>query len=1802
MSFKAHLFLFLKINQLKSKINISIKLIKNALWVLFVLTYFFICSVVQAADGDKDPSFLPGVNGFDDYVRVTAIQSDGKIIVGGDFTRYGGNIGRNRIARLNIDGSLDMSFDPGTGANDEVYWLVVLSDGKIMIGGEFTTYNGVTRNCIARLNSDGTLDATFDSSVGANGIIGNIAIQSDNKIVIGGYFTSYDGVGRSHIARLNTDGTLDATFNPGTGFNANIYGMDLQSDGKIVVGGNFTTYNGASVNYIARINSDGTRDATFNMGSGFNVFGFVYDLAVQTDDKIVVGGNFNSYNGTAGNKLVRLNSDGTLDGSFSSGSGTVGDIECIDIQSDEKIIIGGYFSVYNGVTRNYIARLNIDGSLDGSFDPGVGIVGDEILNISIQSDGEIIIGGYFSGYAGVSKNFIARLNIDGTLDTDFNPGNGAGADDEVENLSLQSNGKIIIGGYFPYYNAVATNNIARLNTDGTLDTSFNPGTGANSFIKDNTIDSDGKIIIGGNFTSFNGIGRNRIARLNADGSLDTSFNPGTGANGLVNTVEIQSDGKIMIGGSFTNYDGSICNRIARLNADGTLDTSFNLGTGANGNVYAIFAQYDDKLVVAGNFTSYDGVSANRIIRLNADGTQDTGFNFGTGANNYIHNLNIQPDGKIIIIGFFTTYNGSSRNKIARLNADGSLDSSFDPGVGPSSYVYDVDFQFDGKMILVGDFIEYDGNICNRIARLNTDGSFDTSFNAGVGIDDYVSAVLLQPDGDIIIGGWFENYNNIYTRRITRVLSSFQTISPYVFTGSRGSTTSTSIVMKGFVTGTGGDNPERVIEWGTTSGNYINSCTAGIGGEGSYSCIISGLSYDETYYIRARATNSIGTSYGQELVYSHIAQLIEQIVPNEFQGGGVAQGWKGDEDTWAYQLPFDFTFYGVTYTAGTSIGITSNGQICFEDSTTCADYENDIASTSHGPFIVPLWMDLDSTTTGDVYITENPDNFVIRWESEEYNVPGISINFEAILYSNGNIKFNYGNQSAPSSIGASVGLAKGDGNYVASVYDGRDDFDNIDTSAWGDYAVPVVTAAAATLPATSITATTAIGNANVSDTGGDNPNREIQWGITTGVYTESCSAGVGATGDYSCNLTALNPETTYYFRARVTNSAGVSYGNELNFTTLANSGSGEPQILTSSPPNSATGIQVDSDLALNFDEAVKVGIGNVLLKKKNDDSVIETIDITSANITGWGTPNLIINPSNNLPFNTEIYVNIDSGAILDNLDNPFLGISDNSTWSFITIADDSTEETSQDLVNDDTDEDEDDLSVNIIRIKDITRDSLKLRVKVKHSNNSEFDFKVEIKNKKTGQKQKYKFKKIKASDNGRCTLNIKNLLPGTEYVLRVKVSEKGEDDYSDFSDFKKAKTQEGDIYDSGHEYIDEKVNLEAEPDLRDDNLSLDITNEELASLSDDKNNSKDDPKDNGEQIVNNPDSELVFEEENNKNTIVDQLIGIAANTAVIGGLLWAVIKTFSTAPNPFIPLTPAPLRASLDLRLRNSIRRRFFGMLNLFPFVNISSKDRISFPFYRYDAYKVWGVVFDSYTKQPLADAIVYLMNYEKERMVDLKITDENGRFGFLIGEDGKYAVRVKIGEYSIATNKSEDSLYGDLYTEPIDLKKGDVFDLSISLEAKNFNWNNFTQKVIVKYNSFFFRFIKNLLNLVYIIGIIISVYNIIYYPGLLNYLMLIFYVSLIFYNILFKDNKKFGSVIQKINRSPLPFSVVALHDISTGERINFAISDVLGRYYLLMKDGNYVLKLKCIDIKGNNFEKEGMESVTRGIFKKDLEI
>ena len=320
-------------------------------------------------------------------ILTVAVQADGKILAGGIFTNIGGQT-RNFIARLDAVTGIADSFNPN--ASTAVFSIALQADGRVLAGGLFTTIGGQTRNRIARL--DAVTGAADSFNPNANDAIYSIAVQPDGKVLAGGIFTSIGGQPRNRIARLNVaTGTADS-FDPNA--NNDINSIALQADGKILIGGFVTTLapNGGAAttrNRVARLEIDGRVDQTLN---NLNLDGSVFAVAVQADGKILIGGAFLNIIGVAQPYLARLNTDGTPDFTFQPFPNGV--VYSIALQSNGQILVGGDFTFIGSQTRNRIARLGAPTGLADSFNPNAS---DTVFSIAVQTDGKILAAGNFIG-------------------------------------------------------------------------------------------------------------------------------------------------------------------------------------------------------------------------------------------------------------------------------------------------------------------------------------------------------------------------------------------------------------------------------------------------------------------------------------------------------------------------------------------------------------------------------------------------------------------------------------------------------------------------------------------------------------------------------------------------------------------------------------------------------------------------------------------------------------------------------------------------------------------------------------------------------------------------------------------------------------------------------------------------------------------------------------------------------------------------------------------------------------------------------------------------------------------------------------------------------------------------------------------------------------------------------------------------------------------------------------------------------------------------------------------------------------
>ena len=336
--------------------------------------------------------------------------------------------------------------------------------------------------------------------------------------------------------------------------------------------------------------------------------------ADEQGTKLILGGDFTTVSDYDGQRICRIiKSTGNVDNTFDVGTGFNDDVLSLNVLADNSIIVGGSFTSFNGTTSNRITKLSVNGAIDSSFNTntGTGFNGD-VYAVSIQSDGKIIVGGNFTEFNTVSRNKIARLNSNGTLDTSFNPGTGiVGSGQSIFAIEIQSTEKIIIGGNFSNYDTFFPDNIARLNTDGSFDNTFLASANGVVLTIQRMPSSPffDELYIGGGFTECNTVSRNRIARLNADGSLDGGFNPGTGFNNTVRSIKRKTTGgstTIYVCGSFTTYDSATVTQLIQIDDTGGAVDSVN-GTFTSGSPSGIYVyESSDDLIAFGNFEYVDG--------------------------------------------------------------------------------------------------------------------------------------------------------------------------------------------------------------------------------------------------------------------------------------------------------------------------------------------------------------------------------------------------------------------------------------------------------------------------------------------------------------------------------------------------------------------------------------------------------------------------------------------------------------------------------------------------------------------------------------------------------------------------------------------------------------------------------------------------------------------------------------------------------------------------------------------------------------------------------------------------------------------------------------------------------------------------------------------------------------------------------------------------------------------------------------------------------------------------------------------
>ncbi len=764
-----------------------------------------------------DPTFQPVITRQSGFGSAVAIQPDGKILLAGGFNAVDGTA-RSGIVRFAANGSVDPTFKTGaiccgvSGAGGSeglaaISALTVQPDGRVLLGGSFTNVNGTARAGLARLNADGSLDPTFDPGTGLASTslsaallpVVSMIVQPDKKIVVGGYFTSVNGVPRSGLVRLNANGSVDTGFDPGTALSIGfpdfgpITGMALLSNGQLLVGGTFQAFADVKRPGLARLESNGSLDQTFNpaiylLGGTPTLSG----LNVQTDGAIIFSGNFGGIDDNPLSNLARLNSEGKWDPQFAAvidDPATETDT-VLNGQSGGKTLVYRQFNDANGDFHRVLTRLNADGSFDATFTlelaPSDGRIA--FRNVAVQTDGAVLAAGSFTTSGNSTAQGIVRVNSGGAVDAAFHPQLEVTetADADVLAVAIQGDGKVLVGGRFTRINGVSRAALARLNSDGTLDAAFAPvlrNDDSPVSVAALAVQPDGAILVGGIFTTVNGTIVNGIVRLTANGTVDTTFDVGAGtkdndgALGGVTALALQPDGKVLVAGGFTLLNSQSTPYLGRLNTNGSVDTGFTSGVGVcficdPPDIRHLGVLSNSLIMVSGVFNRVDVFSVNGVARLLTNGTVDLDFKSPVLNTEQVTGMTVGVNGEVTIaVTLGDTVDGANHTRLIRFNANGTVDSNFKPaeiaGEGlTTAPVTALQSDAQGRLILGGQFRAI-GEVAQRgIARLNGDGSLDTTFGAGAsGLgsavfpaprngDLLVTTIALEGKGSVLIGGSF----------------------------------------------------------------------------------------------------------------------------------------------------------------------------------------------------------------------------------------------------------------------------------------------------------------------------------------------------------------------------------------------------------------------------------------------------------------------------------------------------------------------------------------------------------------------------------------------------------------------------------------------------------------------------------------------------------------------------------------------------------------------------------------------------------------------------------------------------------------------------------------------------------------------------------------------------------------------------------------------------------------------------------------------------------------------------------------
>ncbi len=722
---------------------------------------------LPAAAQTLDPTFQPvdiRTPSISRSASGTAIARDGqgRVVVGGRFEFVAGQPAGN-VARLLPDGTVDPSFNPGgTGANGPVYHVAALADGRWLIAGEFTHYNDQPTHHVARLLPDGALDTTFLVGDGLDARVEFLALDSRQRVVLGGNFHRYDGEPVTGVIRLLPTGRLDPTFQPAIDLGGGApYALAVDATDRVLV----ARYDALRVSTLERLLPTGALDTTFAAGGGRLSGGWIHLFKVLRNGQIMLM----HYGGTATlggvdlTNVARLNADGTLDRSFTC------NVEGFTLRTIEEtsagLLLGGN-DLYTGAfsTPVSLRRLRADGSNDSTF------VGPKLTDVyhsggvrAIAADpsGQLVVAGDFERLWSHATVGFGRLTPTGAADPTFTVA-ALDVRGYVTGLHRQSGDRLLVAGYFHFINGQPARGLARLLADGTSDPSFQPDA---SIFQSNAY--PGPLLVDGADRVIAVLQNQFPARYLPNGEFDSSFpvTPGPGGGSRTGQglhVVLYPDSRLLVGGDFTSYHGQARPGLARLlAADGALDPSFVPPASMAGQRVVRVVLLPDgsvgvmTMAIPPNPQIPPGPPSadhGSLYWLDATGQPLPAINGGQPLPDSVVTELVAalPDTTLLVRTQIWTSSGRVW-ALQKLTRTGAYDPTFAPDTAMLAHPFQVLPQPDGQLLVLGTFSDQPGG---SLRRLTATGAFDPTFRLPAFDVTGLAAAVFQSDNRLVVGGGF----------------------------------------------------------------------------------------------------------------------------------------------------------------------------------------------------------------------------------------------------------------------------------------------------------------------------------------------------------------------------------------------------------------------------------------------------------------------------------------------------------------------------------------------------------------------------------------------------------------------------------------------------------------------------------------------------------------------------------------------------------------------------------------------------------------------------------------------------------------------------------------------------------------------------------------------------------------------------------------------------------------------------------------------------------------------------------------